>query len=71
MSLNGRQEQFTLGDFRAAAKSAGMKRGRAESILDEVCTVAGRWPAYAEEALVDVAARRQIQRNLFLSFDHR
>jgi serine/threonine-protein kinase HipA len=69
MTLNGRQEQFTLGDFRAAAKAAGMKRGRAEVILAEVCRVVGGWPNYAEEARVDEASRHQIQRNLFLTFD--
>lgn len=52
MSLNGRQDHFTLGDFKACARLAALKRGRAEAILDEVTTTVRRWPEYADRARV-------------------
>ena len=36
MTLNGKRDGFTLEDFRACARSALMKRGRAETIVEEV-----------------------------------
>ena len=36
MTLNGKRDEFTLGDFEACAKGALMKRGRASTIIDEV-----------------------------------
>jgi hypothetical protein len=45
-----------------------MKRGRAEAIVEGVLASAARWPEFAEKALVPVAWREQIQRNLRLSF---
>ena len=50
MTLNGRQDGFTMEDFRACAASAGLKRGRAEAILDEVRTAVLRWPEFAQQA---------------------
>ena len=41
---------MTLADFRACAKSALMKRGRAETTVDEVCAAVARWSDYAEQA---------------------
>jgi serine/threonine-protein kinase HipA len=52
MSLNGKRDDFTLLDFRAAAATASMKRGRAESILEEVRVAVLRWPDFAAEAEV-------------------
>ncbi|MHB1871740.1 MAG: type II toxin-antitoxin system HipA family toxin [Steroidobacteraceae bacterium] len=52
MTLNGKQDGFTLEDFRAGAASAGLKRGRAETILDEVRTAVLRWPEFAQQAAV-------------------
>lgn len=53
MTLNGKRDHFTLEDFKACAKLASMKRGRAQSILQEVITAAQRWPEFAEIAKVD------------------
>lgn len=53
MSVNGRRDNFTLADFRACAKTAIMKRGRAEAIIREVTTVVKRWKAFATKAKVD------------------
>ena len=66
MTLNGKRENFTLGDFRAGAKTAAMKRGRAEAILEEVRRAVARWREFAEVAGVPVAWSPQIQETLRL-----
>ncbi len=62
MTVNGKRDNFTLEDFRACAKSASMKRGRAETILKEVHEAVSRWPDYAEEAGISADWRNQISR---------
>jgi serine/threonine-protein kinase HipA len=64
MTLNGKRDAFTLEDFRACAKVASMKRGRAEAILQEVQAVVAHWRNYADEARVDPVHRDRIQRVL-------
>ena len=66
MTMNGKRDGFTLADFRAFAKIALMKRGRAETIVDEVRTAVKRWPEFAEQADVMKEWRNQIQHNLRL-----
>ena len=66
MMMNGKRDSFTLADFRACAKSALMKRGRAETIVDEVRTAVAKWQDYAEQAQVMNTWRKQIQKNLRL-----
>ena len=66
MTLNGKRDGFTLADFRAFAKTALMKRGRAETIVDEVRAAVKRWPEFAEQANVMEEWRDQIQHNLRL-----
>jgi serine/threonine-protein kinase HipA len=66
MTINGKRDGFTLADFRACAKSALMKRGRAEAIVEEVRTAVTKWPAHAEQANVINGWRKQIQHNLRL-----
>ena len=63
MTMNGKRDGFTLADFRACAKSALMKRGRAEAIIEEVRAAVARWPDYAEQGQVANEWRKQIQRN--------
>jgi serine/threonine-protein kinase HipA len=60
MMLNGKRDGFVLEDFRACARAASMKRGRAETILEEVRSVVSRWPHYADAAGVPAAWRDQI-----------
>lgn len=60
MTCNGKRDGFVLDDFRACAKSAMMKRGRAETILDEVRAAVRRWPEFAAQAGVPESWRRQI-----------
>ena len=63
MTMNGKRNGFMLADFRACAKTALMKRGRAEAIMDEVCTAVKKWPDYAEQADVMNDWRKQIRQN--------
>ena len=66
MTMNGKRDGFTLADFRAFAKNAMMKRGRAESIVEEVLAAVSKWPDFAEQAQVANNWRKQIQKNLRL-----
>jgi serine/threonine-protein kinase HipA len=69
MTINGKQDDFTLEDFRTSAALAGLKRGRAETILDEVRAAVERWPEFAEAAGVLPKWREQVQSSLRLRFD--
>ncbi len=64
MTMNGKQDDFTREDFKACARTASLKRGRAEAILEEVRAAVSRWPEFAERAGVEETQRGQIQRNL-------
>ncbi len=66
MTMNGKHDGFALPDFRACAKSAIMKRGRAETIVEEVLAAVARWADFAEQAKVKVKWGKQIQRHLRL-----
>ncbi len=66
MTMNGKRDDFVLADFVACAKSASMKRGRAEAIVKEVQETVSRWRSYAEEAGVPAGWRDKIQRVLRL-----
>jgi serine/threonine-protein kinase HipA len=67
MTMNGKRDGFTLSDFRACAKSALMKRGRAEAIVEEVRASVAKWPDYAEQANVINDWRKEIQNNFRLN----
>lgn len=67
MTMNGKRDGFALADFRACAKTALMKRGRAETILNEVCAAVKKWPNFAEQADVMNNWRKQIRQNLRLN----
>ena len=66
MTMNGKRSGFALEDFNACAKSASMKRGRAETIIDEVQAVVTRWRDYADETRVIPEQRDKIQAALRL-----
>jgi len=66
MTMNGKRDGFTRADFRACAKSALMKRGRAEAMVEEVRAAVSKWPDYAEQAQVLPPWRKQIQQSLRL-----
>jgi serine/threonine-protein kinase HipA len=61
MTMNGKRDNFTVEDFKACAKTASMKRGRAETIIEEVRSVIARWRNYAEEVGLDAEQRDKIQ----------
>lgn len=67
MTLNGKRDGFTLADFRAGARAAMMKRGRAETIIEEVRAAVEKWREFAAEADVGKEWRKQIQQNLRLN----
>jgi serine/threonine-protein kinase HipA len=66
MTMNGKRGNFVLDDFIACARTASMKRGRAQAIIDGVRETVSRWPDYADEAGIDPVRRDQIQRTLRL-----
>ncbi len=66
MTMHEKRDGFTLADFRACAKTALMKRGRAETIVEEVRRAVMRWDEFAEQAGVAAAWRPQIQQHLRL-----
>lgn len=47
MSLNGKRDDFTIEDFKACAKNASMKRGRAEEIVRQVQEAVLQWKQFA------------------------
>ncbi|MDO9693796.1 MAG: type II toxin-antitoxin system HipA family toxin [Candidatus Latescibacteria bacterium] len=61
MSLNGKRDDFQIDDFRACARNASLKRGRAEEILLQVVAAVKQWPAMAEEAGVPRNIAERIQ----------
>jgi len=69
MTLNGKRSDFTLEDFKACAKNASMKRGRAETIIAEVRAVVKRWRDYADESAVIPEQRDKIQAALRLDIN--
>jgi serine/threonine-protein kinase HipA len=62
MTLGGKRDGFTLADFVACAKSALLKRGRAQTIMAEVQAAVARWPEFAAEAQIADEWRKRIQR---------
>ena len=64
MTLNGKRDGFTMEDFRACARTAMMKRGRAEKIVEEVRAAVALWPEYADKAKVTPEWIDQIKGNL-------
>lgn len=50
MSVNGKRDQFELADLVACGRNAGLKRGRAAALLEEVLTAVQRWKDHANRA---------------------
>ncbi len=66
MSINGKRDDFTVADLDQAASVAGLKRGAARRILDEVTTAVERWPEFAATARIPEETVEQIRANLRL-----
>jgi serine/threonine-protein kinase HipA len=71
MTLNQKRDGFTLDDFEACAQVAGMKRGRAATILKQVQAAVERWPEFAAQARLDDAWIEAIRRTHRLTFPRR
>lgn len=62
MSINGKREDFTLEDFQACAETAGLGRGRAKEIVDEVAAAVSDWRSFATQAGVEPQTADRIGR---------
>lgn len=60
MSVNGKRDEFTFDDLRAAGRSASLPRGRDRKILREVVDAVSDWPRFAREAGVAPADIKRI-----------
>jgi serine/threonine-protein kinase HipA len=63
MSVNGKRDGFTVADLRAVERLAGLKRGRAVAILEEVRDAVRTWPAVADASGVREAFAGEIGRS--------
>jgi serine/threonine-protein kinase HipA len=61
MMMNGKRDGFTMADVRAAARTAGLKQGRAEALLDQVVVAVRQWPEFAERARLPHATSTRIR----------
>ena len=68
MTLNGKRDGFTLEDFRTCARAALMKRGRAETIVEQVTAAVRRWPEFAAAGGLADNRRDRIQESHRLNF---
>jgi serine/threonine-protein kinase HipA len=66
MTVNGKRDGFSIGDLKACAEAASLKRGRAESIVNDVRSIVEKWPEYAENAGISGSWKDQITKNLRL-----
>ena len=66
MTLNGKRDGFVLEDFKACARTASMKRGRAEAIIAEVTAAVSRWRDFADEVGVFPEQRDRVRSTLRL-----
>ena len=60
MSMNDKRDRFTLEDFTAFARVAGMKRGRDRAILQEVQEAVSMWYSFASDIGIDKNLRGRI-----------
>lgn len=64
MTMNGKRDHFDRSDFEACGRSAGLARGRALAILDDVSRVVARWKEFAERAALAASVTQRIARTL-------
>jgi serine/threonine-protein kinase HipA len=67
MTINGKQDDFSMVDFEECGKKALLKQGQAKHIVKTVLDVVGKWRDYADEAKVSSQHREQIQKVLRLN----
>ncbi len=68
MTIEGKRDGFTRADFRACARIARLRRGRADAILDDVAAVVGRWLDFADGAGVEPERAEAMRGQLRLTF---
>ena len=62
MTVNGKRDGFVMADVRAVAKSAGLKRGRAETLYEEVRAAVMRWRDFAAKAKLGADLAEKLRR---------
>ena len=62
MTFNGKRGGFTLDDFKAVAKFAGLKQGRYKKIIAEVENAVREWPKLAKQNGVPARIVRAIEK---------
>ncbi|MCP4678826.1 MAG: type II toxin-antitoxin system HipA family toxin [Deltaproteobacteria bacterium] len=68
MSINGKRDGFEREDFVVLANSAGIKKARANDMLDCVVDAIGLWPEFAQRADVSDDRMLEIQKNTRCAF---
>jgi serine/threonine-protein kinase HipA len=63
MTINGKREDFSVGDLREVARAAGLKQRRADTILAEVSEAVAGWSAIADDAGIDGPMAAEIARS--------
>ena len=62
MTVNGKRDGFVMADVRAVARSAGLKRGRAEALYEEVRAAVVRWRDFAAKAKLGADLAEKLRR---------
>jgi len=70
MTVNGKRDDFTLGDLEHCAESASIAKSKVKPILEQVRTAVARWPEFADPAKVDPTWRDAIAKTHRLSGWH-
>lgn len=61
MTFNGKRDNFTIDDFKAVSKFAGLKQGRYKKILADVQSAVSQWSKFAKKNDVNAAYIKQIK----------
>lgn len=67
MSVNGKRDGFTVSDLIALAEMAGMKKRKAEGVIDDVVHAVRNWHTHAQEAQVSDRHVNAVEKALRLS----
>ena len=66
LSMNGKRDNFEREDLIAFTRTGGMKRTKANELIDEIGTAVAKWKAYADEARVKPTHVKAVQSALRL-----
>ena len=62
MSVAGKRDNFDRGDLMQFAKTSGIKSATANRIIDDIRTVVGNWPQYADTVDIPEQVAERIER---------